>query len=242
MKGKKSRIIHQTKQHHWRPCPLGKFWVSTHNRRRVSSRGLASVHSVRGYCRSNQSHQDHLYRDDIEEIAERHFKQFNATPLKPLKEFKGRDAKYDSMIQGWVKYWNDIFKSEDSLDPDLVKALIGSESSFDPKKWNHLRGKKSAYGLMQVTQDSVLLLKNPKELKDHFVNLTAADMKNPNLAVCAGIRWLFRKKQLAEAKLKHKITWREAIRDFKGYSPADKKQKGMATFDRYLKELKGGKS
>lgn len=94
---------------------------------------------------------------------------------------------------------------------------------------------------MQVTDESVQLLKSPKELRDQFVNLTDEDMKDPNLAICAGIRWLFRKKQLAEARLKRKISWREAVQDFKGYSPTDKNPTGMNNFDRYLRELKGQK-
>lgn len=214
-----------SKPHAWRPCPLGKHWVSAHTRRRTSLRGLAYTQSVRGHCRANASHQDHLYRDDIREIAERHFKQFDKTPLRPLKDFKGKDTKYDSLIQGWTKYWNDVLKPSDPLDPDLIKALIASESSFDPKTWNRLRGRNSAYGLMQVLSDSVQLLKNSKELRNHFVNLNDDDMKDPNLSICAGIRWLFRKKELAEAKLKRKITWREAIREFKGYKVTDKIQK-----------------
>ena len=204
----------QFKPHPWRPCPLGKHWVSTHDRHRTSSRGLAYVQSVKGHCRNNRSHQDHLYRNDILEIADRHFKKFDQTLLTPLKDFKGKDSKYDSMIQGWTKYWNDVFKPNDPLDPDVVKALIASESSFNPVKWNHKHGKNSTYGLMQVLSSSVQLLKNPKELRNHFVNLTDEDMKDPNLAICAGIRWLFRKKEILEANSKKKQSWREVIREY----------------------------
>lgn len=224
--------------HPWRPCPLGKCWVSPHSRTRTSSKGNVYTQNVRGYCRTNPSHLDHLYKDDIEEVAERHFKQFDKTPLKSIKKFKGKDAKYDSMIQGWTKYWNDILKPADPLSPDVIKALIASESSFNPKAWNHQHGRKAAYGFMQVRDDSVQWLKDPKELRDHFVNLSDEDMYDPNLAICAGIRWLFRKKELAESKTKKPISWRDAVANFKGIKSSDPL---MDAFDRYFKELKEDK-
>lgn len=113
MKTQKKTTQSEIKKHPWRPCPLGKYWVSAHDRHRTSSRGIAYIQSVRGYCRTNPSHKDHLYRNDIQEIAKRHFKQFDKVPLKPINEFKGKDAKYDSMIQGWTKLW--LPRSLDSI-------------------------------------------------------------------------------------------------------------------------------
>jgi hypothetical protein len=54
---------------------------------------------------------------------------------------------------------------------------------------------------MQVTDESVGFLSwRGKELKDHFVNLKTEDMLDPNLTICAGIRWLFRKREIAESR------------------------------------------
>ncbi len=145
------------------------------------------------------------------------------------------------MIRGWTQYWNDVLKPIDPLDPDVVKALIASESGFNSNAWNKRRGQNAAFGLMQLLNSSVQLLKDPKELSDHFVNLSNDDMKDPVFSICAGIRWLFRKKQLEESKLKRSISWREAIQAYKGYKSTDKEQKGMKDFDSYYKRLKGNK-
>lgn len=59
-----------------------------------------------------------------------------------------------------------------------------------------------------------------------------------NFSICAGIRWLFRKKQLAEAKAKRPVSWREAVIEYKHAKPNDKH---MARFDDYYSQLKGKK-
>ena len=38
---------------------------------------------------------------------------------------------YDQLITGWVKYWNEVLKTKIPLDPNFVKALMASESSFN---------------------------------------------------------------------------------------------------------------
>lgn len=91
---------------------------------------------------------------------------------------------------------------------------------------------------MQVLNESVQFLKSPKELQDHFVNLDEDDMTDPNLSICAGIRWLFRKKQILEAKAGKLISWREAIIRYKGGKEGDKL---ITRFDEYLSHLKGKK-
>lgn len=221
------------KAHQWRPCPLGKHWVSAHSRTRESSRGIAYVQNVRGHCRTNRSHLDHLYRDDIREIAEKHFSKLTGPPAKDDFEFFDKGNKYDHLIRGWTQYWNDVLKPKDPLDPDAVKALIATESSFNPNAWNHKKGKDGAHGLMQVLNGSVQLLKNPKELRDHFVNLDEDDMTDSNMSICAGIRWLFRKKQILESEAKKPMSWREAIIKYK---KAEKKH--IDRFDKYYRRLK----
>lgn len=152
---------------------------------------------------------------------------------------------YDHYIQGWTQYWNDVLKPFESLDPDIVKALIASESSFNPKAWNKRQGPQRARGLTQITDQTLRYLSDDySELRDHYLTLSEDDMLDPNLSICAGIRWLFRKKGLAEAKLKRKVTWTEAIAEYKGVNPTGKSSRDcrvMRTFDRYLAELKGKK-
>ena len=227
----------EQKVHPWRPCALGKHWVSAHTRNRISSKGNPYTQSVGGYCRTNPSHQDHLYKDDIYEVSENHFSKLSGPPAANELTFKGIGNKYDHLIRGWTRYWNDVLQPSDLLDPDLIKALIASESSFNPNAYNGLKGDNAARGLMQVLNKSVQLLKNSKELRDHFVNLDEDDMKDPNLTICAGIRWLFRKKQILESRRKQKVSWRDAVADYKGVKPDEKKL--MPRFDSYYNALKG---
>ncbi len=81
-------------------------------------------------------------------------------------------------------------------------------------------GKKIGYarGLMQVTDGTLKILRDEKgELKDHLVNLYQKDMNNPNLSIAAGVRWIFRKKETASARLKKEATWDEAVAEYKSY-------------------------
>ena len=90
---------------------------------------------------------------------------------------------------------------------------------------------------MQVTDGTLKLLsEKSSELKDHFVNLDREDMEDPNLAICAGVRWLFRKKEIADARSKTSVndSWRNAVLLYKNYKSTDPK---MEEFDRYLAEL-----
>lgn len=68
---------------------------------------------------------------------------------------------------------NYIFSKGEPLDPDLVKAIIASESGFKPETTNKTL-KDTARGLMQVMDSTRKYLSGPKhkELKNHFVNLT----------------------------------------------------------------------
>jgi soluble lytic murein transglycosylase-like protein len=195
-----------------------------------------SVATQSGHCRINRSKKDHLYKDDIAEMAKRHFGGLSGPPAAKDLGFRNRGNKYDELIRGWTQYWNDVLQPNDPLDPDLVKALIASESSFNPKEWNHRKGDNAAYGLMQVLNKSVQLLKNPKELKDHFVDLDNDDMTDPNLSICAGTRWLFRKKQILESRTEGPVSWRDVVADYKSVKPDERKL--MPRFDDYYRKLK----
>lgn len=230
------------KVHPWRPCPIGEHWVITHpyHVRPSKIHPDGSIATQSGHCRINRSKKDHLYKDDIVEMAQRHFKKLSGPPAANNLGFRNRGNKYDDLIRGWTRYWNDVLRPTDSLDPDLVKALIASESGFNPKEWNHLKGDSAAYGLMQVLNKSVQLLKNPKELRDHFVDLDNDDMTDPNFSICSGTRWLFRKKEILEKRVGHPFSWRDVVADYKGTEPNDPKL--MPRFDDYYRKLKAVKT
>jgi soluble lytic murein transglycosylase-like protein len=108
------------------------------------------------------------------------------------------------------QHWNDIFNFKEPLDPNLVKALIATESSFrvDPP------GTK-ARGLMQLMPETFGYLNNTKELKEHFIEIKKKEnYLDPSANICAGVRWLFRKKVTAGALLKRDADWIEAVADY----------------------------
>lgn len=88
-------------------------------------------------------------------------------------------------------------------------------------------------GLIQVTEQTRQILTDQKgELKDFY---------DPNLNLCAGIRWLFHKKYLASHRLKRDATWIEAIAEYKGILPqlgkVEKADKIMISIHDYFKRL-----
>lgn len=225
--------------HPWRVCPGGQHYRRTHG---VSGYTTTSGKVVGPYsrdwtCVKNPSGKDQLYPEEMQEIADKYFNQFRLSPLPEIPEFYKKDLAYDHFIQGWTQYWNDVLKPIEPLDPLIIKALIVSESSFNPNAWNKKRGPGRARGLMQVTDLTLryLALEKYHELKDHFLHLKENDMLNPNFSICAGIRWLFRKKELAQAKAKRPVSWREAIIEYKS---AQSNIDLIARFDYYYNKLK----
>ena len=112
---------------------------------------------------------------------------------------------FDHYIRGWVHYWNEIFHPSDPLDPNLVKALIASESSFK-QKTNISSGKNvlgRARGLMQIIDKTLNILGDHKgEMRNYFISLSHEEIMH--LAnICAGVRWLFMKKATATERLHH---------------------------------------
>lgn len=149
------------------------------------------------------------------------------------------------MIRGWTKYWNEVFQPNDPLDPNLVKVIIATESSFRARSEN--RGNRQigkARGLMQITDATWRILKDERgELRDHFVVLDQEDLYKANQNICAGIRRLFRKKETAAARLGRKATWIEAVAEYKSYlkefvrNPHHKKMREF--IEKYEKLKKG---
>ncbi len=233
------------KPHSWRLCPIGEHWVQTHPLRIPPSRKHpeGSVTTRHGHCAKNPTGKDQLYPDEMNEMARKNFPKVKEKPC-PLdlgfrKRHKGNE--YDDLIAGWTKYWNDVFKPSTPLVPDMVKALIASESGFDPNILADKKNKNSARGLMQITNDTRQILGDEKgELKDHYLTLTRADLNDPSLNICAGIRWLFRKHEIASSLLGRKATWEEAVAEFKGTRKTTKSRTAelMDNFNKYLLRLK----
>ena len=223
--------------HPWRLCPYGHHWVREHRRKTKTKTTVVSAH-----CAKNPSGKDHLYPDEIQKVAELNMKDVKKFPCPDYLVFQKQwRKKYDDYIALWTKYWNDIFEFQDPIDVNLIKALVATESEFKPKAKNHLFGKIYARGLMQVTDSSNAILKNYKgELRDHYVNLTQDELYNPNLNICAGIRWLIQKRKLASSKLKREATWYEAVAEYKSYAKDWKENPQhdqKLRFDRFLEQL-----
>lgn len=163
------------------------------------------------HCANNPSGKDELSYLEIKHISETYFASLSGPPTAGALKFRYAD-KYDKEIRGWVKYWNDIFKLDDPLDPNVVKALIATESSFEEQPKEH----PNVHGLMQIIGQTHQYLGGAKnELRDYFICTSVDELLIPTVNICSGVRWLFRKKETARALLKRKATWEEAAEDYK---------------------------
>ena len=229
------------KSHPWRMCPAGEHWVVTHPRHVTpSKKNPKGVTIVEGHCRDNPSRKDQIYPEEIQKIALKHFNKLKYLPVSDnLDRKKGND--YDKLIAGWTKFWNEVLKTDESLDLNLVKALVKTESEFKEKAKNRAGKRNWARGLMQLTDETIKILKDEKgELKDFLVNIDQNDANDPNLNICAGIRWLFHKKKLLEHKLHRKVSWEEAVMEYKSYTRDLKmgKNRAMEQRDKFLELYK----
>jgi hypothetical protein len=120
---------------------------------------------------------------------------------------------YDDFIAVWVDYFNKKLNLTTPMDPDLIKALISSESTFRPEIKN-----KTAVGLTQITTDTLKILQDLSgEAKDFvFKDIKKKDLVDPNTSIALGVRWLAYKKQYAEKILKRPATSDEIIQLYKG--------------------------
>jgi len=229
-----------------RICPLGMHNVRTHLEHippsKKHSEGL--VITRHRHCAKNPSHKNVLSSSDIHTVTITNFTNLtgSSTPSILSADFSKADN-YDSLTRGWVGYWNGVFKPKDSLDPNLVKALMATESSFNEKainKRDKLR-KKHAHGLLQVTGETAEILKDRKgELNNHLVDINVNDLYDPSTNICCGVRWLFRKKEIESAKLGREAAWEETIIGYKGYWKEIKKggkPLGLQKLQSYYREL-----
>jgi hypothetical protein len=201
---------------------------------------------VDGHCRKNKSKKDQLKGDEIDLISKHElFKnpRLKATPNNLGFEKVGKTGnQFDDLINGWVAYWNDIFKIDPPLHPNFVKALMTTESGFNPKSIAPNKNKKIGFarGLMQVTERTQRQLAgDEKELKDHLVILDDEEIWDPNKNICAGIRWLFRKREIVKSQIKRDPTWREVLMGYKGRidSQTNKTKDVQKKLNKFLKQL-----
>ncbi len=220
----KKTVSQKKKSHSWRMCPQGEHWVSDHPLRvPISEKNPSGITIRDGHCHGNRSKKDQIYPDEIHKISEKYFGRVKKLPT-PDKLDRPNGNDYDKIIAGWTKYWNEILEPKISLDPNLVKTLIRTESDFKEKSKVLARKGNWAHGLMQVTDETIEILKNEKgELKDFLINIDQKEAVEPNLNICAGIRWLFHKKYLLENKLKRNVSWEEAAMEYKSYTTGLKK-------------------
>lgn len=197
------------KQHPWRICPLGENLVREHVRHTKYK-----VAEVSSYCRKNKSKKEILTSLEIKEIYER-----NKIKTKnfPSLSKKTRENKFDDIIALWTQFWNEVLKPSEPLDPNWVKTLIYTESSFDENSLNKNDPKNPAKGLMQITKATHKIITNSRgELKDVCFDTDEKENYDPNISVSMGVRWLFRKKELLKSRIKREPTWEETIWEYKG--------------------------
>lgn len=204
----------------WRVCPIGKHWVRRHPKHFHS--GKVTDHD--GHCRKNPSKKDLLKGDEMELIATSDLflnpivkvsKNNLNLPLISLKD----QNQYDELISGWTAYWNNIFQLKKPLHPNYVKALIATESIFNPKaQAPNPKPIGPARGLMQLTEESTRQAKHHKsrEYRDHYIDLEYEDLWDPNKNIAFGVRHLFRKRETTKWVLKREPTWFEVLMDYKG--------------------------
>lgn len=235
----KPKIIHP-----WRICPVGEHWVRSHPLHIPSSKKnpAGSITIRQGHCARNPTGKDQLYPDEIQEIAKRNFADVKEIPCSLDLGFKDIGSKYDDLIAVWTKYWNEVLQPKTPLNPNIVKALIASESGFVSDRLANSENSNSARGLMQILNSARKTLGDEKgELQDHFLTVSKSELNEPGINICAGIRWLFQKQKLASSYLERDASWEEAIMNYKGKlrskvgNPEAEKQKKI--FSGYLDRL-----
>ena len=230
--------------HPWRVCPLSQHFVKeclVHNApSKQNPEGC--ITGRKSYCADNPSKKDVLFFDEIQEITEKYFHQLSGSPNAGIFNDYPNADQFDPEIRGWVQYRNDVFSPSERLAPNLIKALIASESGFRP----HIdipASKKTgrARGLMQVTDETMRILGDYHgEIKDHYICFQHQKLLNPSANICTGIRWLFRKRAIANSKLGRQATWVEAVIEYKGRAGINPPHKEVEIFlGLYQRTLKG---
>lgn len=176
---------------------------------------------------------------EIESIFKNYNRKRIVFPTKnKLKKYPNSD-KYDEVIAVWADYFNKKFNADPPLDPDIVKALIASESSFNP---DPLGNRKIALGIAQITKKTLKILQDPDgEAKEFIFNgIRQKDLKDPNISIPMAVRWLHRKSKIAASKLKRSPSHEEIILEYKGLlkSNSDYKKAGLKKYREDYEKLK----
>ncbi|MFZ4404540.1 MAG: transglycosylase SLT domain-containing protein [Pseudobdellovibrionaceae bacterium] len=177
---------------------------------------------------------------EIESIFKNYDRKGIVYPTKGKLTAKYKSAdKYDEVIAVWTHYFNKKFNADPPLDPDVVKALIASESSFNP---DPLGNRKVALGIAQITKKTLKILQDSNgEAKDFiFVDIRQKDLKDPNISIPMAIRWLHRKNETAAGKLVRDPDHEEIILEYKGLLKSDSayKKAGLKKYREDYAELK----
>ena len=179
----------------------------------------------------------YLDMTEIESIFKNYNRKGIVYPASGKLKQKNAD-KYDDEIAVWTDYFNKKFNAIPPLDPDVIKALIDSESDFriDPRK----DGK--AFGITQITPKTLKIVQDPKgEANDFIFNkIRQKDLKNSNIAIPMSVRWLFRKRATAMSQLKRSPDHEELILEYKGLlkSGSEYKTKALKKYRRAYAKLK----
>lgn len=174
---------------------------------------------------------------EIESIFKNYDRKGIVYPTKGKLKHKNAD-KYDEEIAIWTDYFNKKFNAIPPLDPDVVKALIESESDFrvDPRR----DGK--AFGITQITPETLKIVQDLNgEAKDFIFNkIRQKDLENPSIAIPMGVRWLFRKRATAMNQLKRAPDHEELILEYKGLlkSGSEYKTKALEKYRQAYAKLK----
>ena len=143
---------------------------------------------------------------------------------------------YDEVIAVWTAYFEQHYNQSQSLTPNVVKALIGSESDFQAKPRNRL-----ADGITQITPATLKILQDGHgEAKDFiFKGIRRVDLQDPSVAIPLAIRWLFRKRETARARLGREPSAEEIILEYKGLlkSKSKYKENALGKFRGLLRDL-----
>lgn len=162
-----------------------------------------------------------------------------AYPAKgKLTKYKNADN-YDDLIAVWTDYFNKKFDANPKIDPDVVKALVSSESDFreDPPE------NKKAFGITQITPATLKIVQNADGEAKTFIfrKVRQKDLKDPMIAIPIGVRWLFRKRATALTQLKRAPDHEELILEYKGLlqSSSEYKKSALAKYKDAYEKLKG---
>ena len=111
--------------------------------------------------------------------------------------------------------------SKQLIPRSITGALIAvreTESTFGKKAKAKIHNTSlQAIGLMQVTDYTFKLIQeDQKELRNHAFRIKRDDLFDPNINICVGVRWLFRKREIAKYYLKKEPSPLELAEEYKG--------------------------